>query len=125
MTIGSDPPAGGDALGSEAPIGEQGRYGTCECIAVGHGLGRTGDCQIACHSGAIAYVGPVHHGAVQSGRLERVVAALGNQGSADEGDPGKTVEQPEFAHRVGKIEIGLVRDRLTMGPAGGAQAVGS
>ena len=102
-------PAGGGALGSEAPIGEQGRYGTRECIAVGHGLGRAGGCQIARHSGAIADVGPVHYGAVQSGRLERVVAALGNQRSADEGDPGKTVEEPELAHRVGKIEIGLVR----------------
>jgi hypothetical protein len=35
--------------------------------------------------------GPLQYGSGKAGRLYRVVAALGNQRSSDEGDPGHTV----------------------------------
>src|SRR5438128_868821 len=64
----------------------------------------------------------MQNGAVESCRLERVVAALGNQRSTDEGDPGETVKEPEFPHRVRKVDICLAGDRLTPASLGGAQA---
>jgi hypothetical protein len=54
----------------------------------------------------------VQHRAVEPDCLERIVTALGNKRPADEGCPGKTVEQPELAHRVGKVDIRLIGDRL-------------
>ena len=103
MTGGRDAHTGCGPLGSELPIGEQCRYCERERIAIRDSFRCTSGCQISRHSGAIANVGPMQHGAVQSGRLEWVMTALGNQRSADEGDPGKTVEEPELAHRVSGV----------------------
>ena len=54
----------------------------------------------------------MQHRAVETGCLERIVTTLGNKRTADEGNPGKTVEQPELAHSVGEIDIRLIGDRL-------------
>ena len=47
----------------------------------------------------------MQHGAVETRRLERVVAALLDERAADKGDPGQTEEQPQFAQRIGEIDV--------------------
>src|SRR5206468_3278086 len=46
---------------------------------------------------------------------------LGNQRTADEGNPGKAVEQPELAHRVREINLRVASDRVASSASGDAQ----
>src|SRR5437763_11957456 len=63
----------------------------------------------------------MQHGAAEPRRLEWVVPALGDQRTADKGDPGKAVEQPELAHRVREIDLRAASDRIAASAPGDAQ----
>ncbi len=57
----------------------------------------------------------MQNGAVELGRLQKVLPAMGHQRAADEGDRRQAVEEPELAQCVGEIDLGLRRDRLIRG----------
>src|ERR1700720_4768689 len=63
----------------------------------------------------------MQHGAAEPGRLERVVPTLGGQRTADEGDPGEAVEQPELAHRIREIDLRVASDRTAASAPGDPQ----
>ena len=105
--------SGGGALGPKAPITEEHRHRASEPVGVGHCFGCTGSRQLGRHARAVARIRPVQHRAVEPGRLERIVTALGDERSTDKSNPSEPVKQPELAHRIGKIDIRLIGDRLT------------
>ena len=113
--------SGGSALGSQPLIVEQRRYRLRERRSAAHGFGGARRCQRSRHRGAIAHIRAMQHGAAESGRLERVVPALGDQRAADEGDPGEAVEQPELAHCVREIDLRVASDRIAASAPGDAQ----
>jgi len=47
----------------------------------------------------------VQDGAIELRRLDQVLAAMGRQRAADEGDRRGAVEQAQFAQRVGEVDI--------------------
>jgi len=100
-------------------IGEERRHRRRQLAGVGYGFGCASGIQLRRHSGAITDIRPVQDGAVEPGRLERIVAALGNERTADKGDPSDSIEEPEFTHRIGEIDVGPPGYRLAVSASGG------
>ena len=62
------------------------------------------------------------HRQPQRRRLQQVVAAVGHQAAADEGDVGQGVEEQQLAHGVAEQHLVLRRHRLGSGAAHGGEA---
>src|SRR6202035_5181580 len=61
--------------------------------------------------GEIGDMWPVQNCARELGGFDRILAAVGDEGFADENHAGEAIEQAEFADRIADID-GSVRTRL-------------
>ena len=73
--------------------------------------------------GEIEDVRPVHDRGAELDRLDRILAAMRDQRAAHEHDRRQPVEQPQFAHGIGDIDVGG-RDRQFLARAQGYMQAG-
>ena len=108
---------GGIGCGSGRIVHQRGdRIG--EARGIGDRRGRHRGIEGGVDVGEVVDVRPVQHGGVEARRLDRVLAAVGDQRAAEKGDRRQAIEQAEFAERVGEIDVDLVRAADCRGCAG-------
>ena len=104
--------AGGDHVAAGRRVVQQEVHGAGQHVAVAHQLGAAAVDQPLIGLAEILDVEAGKHRGVEHRRLERILAALGGQRAADEGDLGQPEIEPHLADRVAEQDVGVGFDRL-------------
>ena len=94
-------------------------------LLVGHLLWRRCACiERGVDFGKIPDVRPVQHGSTEPDRLDRILPAVACQRTAHEHDRRQPVDQPEFAERVGDVDVDVSSGSSPRERSAGFQARG-
>src|SRR5579863_2013045 len=116
LTLG-DGGGGRGSVPALVGLGEKTCQRAGQLLRVPYRLGPARRAQSVADRRGIGHIGAQQNRAVEQRCLERVVTAKLRGGTADEGDAGDPVEEPQLAQRIREVDVGRIGDLFAPRPS--------